>query len=346
MSLSPLQRAERLLVRALLRAPAPLLRPLRGAPLRHEGLQLDPQIQLVLSLQRRMKRPLALQLPLAQARRGLEADSQVLETDPPRLASVEALTLQTGKGPIAARIYRPQGLHNPAPALVFYHGGGFVLGSLDSHDVPCRILALEARCVVISVDYRLAPEHAFPAGIEDAIAAFRAVAAEAAVLGLDPKRLAVGGDSAGGNFAAVVAQQTLRDKLRPCFQLLIYPTTDFTMSFPSVYSLASGFLLEKRSMDWFRDQYLQDHSDLKAPLASPLYGKLEGLPPAFVMTAGFDPLRDEGEAYARKMQEAGVEVRLRRYDSLVHGFLNMSGGVKAARHAVRDAAQALRQGLG
>jgi acetyl esterase len=259
------------------------------------------------------------------------------------LQEVRELQLQGPAGAIPARLYRPRELPAAAPALLYFHGGGYVLGSLASHDAPCHWLALNAACVVIAVDYRLAPEHPFPAGLEDSVAAFRAVAARADEFGIDARRIAIGGDSAGGNLATVAAQRLRGDAVQPCFQLLIYPTTDATLSSPSIDIFASGFLLERASMVWFINNYLPAQQDRRDPLCSPLFGDVAGSPPAFVMTAGFDPLRDEGEAYAAKLGAAGVAVTLRRYDSLVHGFLNLIGGIRAAAAAAQDAAAALRR---
>lgn len=230
-----------------------------------------------------------------------------------------------------------------APALVFYHGGGFVLGSLESHDAPCRVLADDARCIVVAVDYRLAPEHPFPAAVEDALAAFRWVAEQHARLGIDPRCIAVGGDSAGGNLAAVVAQLTRGDATRPCFQLLVYPAIDMTMSMPSHRQMGCGFLLEGETVRWFRAHYAPDERVWRDPRASPLFAEdLSGLPPALVQTAGFDPLRDEGKAYADRMREAGVPVVHHCYASLFHGFFSASHGIEAARFALAEATEALR----
>ena len=342
-SLSPRNRLERWIARTVLSLPAGLRRWLAGAPVSRLGRTLDTQIQLMLKLQAASGAKPWYAQPVGKARRQLDLESGFLAPEPPALASVEALMLEGPDGVIPARIYRPQGLPAAAPALVFYHGGGFVLGSLESHDVPCRQLAAAVPCVVISVDYRLAPEYPFPAGPNDALAAFRDIARRAGTLGLDPARLAVGGDSAGGNLATVVAQQTRSDAIRPCFQLLIYPTVDATTSFPSIQTFAEGFLLQKTSIDWFVANYLPATQDKKDPWCSPYYGDLAGLPPAFVQTAGFDPLCDEGEAYIERMREAGVAVEARRYEGLIHGYLNMSGYVHAAGRAVDDLSAALRR---
>ena len=216
-------------------------------------------------------------------------------------------------GEIQIRIYTPD-VPRPAPALIFYHGGGWVIGDLESHDHVCRSLANQVPCVVASVDYRLAPEAKFPAAVEDSYAATQWVAANGGELGIDPGRIAVGGDSAGGNLAAVISQMA-RDRRGPklVYQVLIYPATDMQMTAPSVDENAEGPLLTKASMIWYIDHYLRGEEDKEHPLASPLLvSDLGGLPAAFVLTAECDPLRDEGEAYGRRLEEAGVPVKVER----------------------------------
>ncbi|MCW5807540.1 MAG: alpha/beta hydrolase, partial [Deltaproteobacteria bacterium] len=224
--------------------------------------------------------------------------------------------------------------------------GGWCVGSLDSHDAPCRVVAAEARATVIAIDYRLAPEHPFPAAVDDALAAFREIAAHPQRWGVDPARLAVGGDSAGGNLAAIVAHETRRDAVRPIVQWLVYPGVDMTMSHPSVESCARGFLLDKAAMQHYIATYLRDHADLRDPRASPLYApSFAGLPRAVVATAGFDPLRDEGAAYAKALEAAGVPVVYRCYGPLIHGFLNTGGAIRAAREALSEITADLARGL-
>jgi acetyl esterase len=344
--LSLRQRIERRVLQALVKLPLAALARLAGPPITRDGHTLDPQIQGILALHRRAGKKLPHELPLATARADMEQSVTLLPLVTPALATVEDLTLSGPAGPIPVRLYRPRGAARPAPALVYYHGGGFALGSLDSHDGVCRALAAGARCVVVAIDYRLAPEHRFPAAVEDAIAAFREVAARASALGLDAARLAVGGDSAGGNLAAVVAQETHADAARPCFQLLLYPAVDMTLSFASVDALGRGFLLERLSMDWYIDRYLPVGQDRRDPRASPLHAaSLAGLPPAFVATAGFDPLRDEGQAYAEKLAASGVRVDQRCYGGLIHGFLHFAGPVRAANEALTEVVAALGSAL-
>ena len=334
---------ERALARGALRLPASLQRWLVGAPLSLGGRTLDLQIQLLLKLRRLSGTKPWQAYPLPRVRADFDVEAAMLGPAAPALAEVRSLELTGSAGPIPARLYRPENLQAPAPCLVFCHGGGFTLGSLDSHDLPCRQLAASTPCMVIAIDYRLAPEHPFPAAADDALAAFREVARRAAELGIDAVRIAVGGDSAGGNLAAVVAQDARQDAIPPCFQLLIYPTTDLTMSAESIRTYGKGFLLEKTSMDWFRGNYLSPEQDRRHPRASPLFGDAQDVAPALMATAGFDPLCDEGQAYAQRMREAGVVVQELFSEGLVHGYFNTSGAVHLAAAAVTAMTEALRQ---
>ncbi len=306
---------------------------------------LDEQIQFAIAMHKRLGKKPTHELALEEARRELVESALIMAPRVRPMARVEDRRIDGG---IPIRIYEPLLHRTPAPALVFFHGGGFCLGNLDSHDPPCRVLAEDGHCLVISVDYRLAPEHKFPAAVDDCVAAFRWVASNAEKLGVDPARIAVGGDSAGGNLAAVVAQQTRGDARKPAFQLLIYPATDFTMSMPSIRQMGRGFFLEYDTMVWFRERYLNNEAERYDVRASPLFApqeQLAGLPPAMVATAGFDPLRDEGRAYADKLRDAGVPVRYRCYPSLFHGFFSASGGLESARSSLVEAAAALREAL-
>jgi acetyl esterase len=233
------------------------------------------------------------------------------------------------------------------PALVFFHGGGWTIGDLDTHDVVCRQLALGARCAVFSVDYRLAPEHPFPAAVEDCFSATRFIFDHAEKIRIDPDRIAVGGDSAGGNLAAVVSQLAVAEGGPvPAFTWSLYPVTDLSVKRDSYRLFSEGYVLTEEQMDWYRTHYLQDEHAALDPRASPLLADdLAGLPPAYVATAGFDPLRDEGEEYARRLRDAGVPVTLRRHAGLVHGFLNAVGSTRFGRIAMQEAVGALRVGL-
>jgi len=251
--------------------------------------------------------------------------------------------------PIAVRVYTPlSATGSVLPGLVFFHGGGFVLGDLDTHDDLCRCLANESGCRVVSVDYRLAPEHPFPAAVDDCFAATQYVAAHAAEFGIDATRLAVGGDSAGGNLAAVVAQLAKSQGPKIAYQLLIYPVTQLgaPVDTPSMRENGKGYFLEKEGMDWFTRLYAPDHNHRTDPRLSPLLCKdLGGQPPAYVITAGFDPLRDEGKDYADALDKAGVSVTYVNYPGMVHGFFSMRALIPKAREAVAAAAAALREGL-
>jgi acetyl esterase len=248
--------------------------------------------------------------------------------EPPELESAKPLSIPAPHGSIPARIYTPKKLRKKdglAPCLVFLHGGGFVIGNLDSHDVVCRKLADEGQLIVIAVDYRLAPEHKFPAGVEDVVTATKWVADNARQLGIDASRLSVGGDSAGGNLAAVVAISA-RDGNGPAIagQVLIYPGTDFAMTHPSHREPETSILLTHSVIRWFRDNYLNGPADVDDWRASPARIKsLAGLPPAYVLTAGGDPLRDEGDEYAARLEQAGVPVTYKHFPGQFHGFFTM-----------------------
>jgi acetyl esterase len=287
---------------------------------------------------------------VAAARAATRRETEVIGSRPAiPMARVKAVEIPGQGGPIAGRLYMPGDLPPgaAAPLLLYFHGGGWVIGDLDTHDGVCRFLAASAGTAVLAIDYRLAPEHPFPAAVEDAWAGFAWVAANAAELGIDPSRIAVGGDSAGGNMAAVVSLLARAGGgAMPAMQLLIYPPTDSAGDLPSRKLFAEGFLLTKSDMDGFEAHYLPPGSDATDPRVSILLAPdLRGLPPAYVATAGFDPLRDEGEAYALRMREAGVQVALRRHPGLIHNFANLTGISRTSRGAMLEAAGALRMGL-
>ena len=268
-----------------------------------------------------------------------------LEAAPEAVGSVTARTIPGPAGPMAVRIYRPK---DPLrAALVYFHGGGWVVGSLESADASCRALANRSRCVVISIDYRLAPETKFPGAVEDAYAAVRWVADNAAELRIDPARVAVGGASAGGNLAAAVALAA-RDRGGPkvAFQLLTVPVTELSARAPSYQEFAEGYGLSRADMEWYGSHYVRTAADADEPYASVLRADLHGMPPAFVITAECDPLRDDGEAYAEKLRKLGVAARYKRYPGMFHGFMSFPSVLPEAAQAFEDAGAALREALG
>jgi acetyl esterase len=310
-------------------------------------MPLDPQAKAILDQMAAMGGPPLHKLSVPDARALMVALAGMSGTHDLPLAKVENRTVPGPAGTIPVRVYTPVGT-GPFPLLVFFHGGGWVIGSLDTHDGVCRELAHGAGCVVMSVDYRRAPEHKFPAAAEDCYAATAWAGKHAAEIGADPKRIAVGGDSAGGNLTCVVALMA-RDKGEPrlCFQLPIYPATSHALDMPSYVENATGYLLETDAMVWFWGHYLTTKADGENVYASPLRAKdLKGLPPAYVITAEFDPLRDEGEAYAKRLQEAGVPTRLQRFDGMIHGFFGMSGVLDQAKTAIAESCAALRKAFG
>lgn len=283
-----------------------------------------------------------------QARERLRAGAAAATGAKRSLPPVGDVAIPGPAGAIPARFYEPPGAGlERRPLVVYFHGGGWVLGDLDTHDGLCRFLAANAAVAVLSVDYRLAPEHPFPAAVEDAFAAFRWAAAENPRLGADPSRIAVAGDSAGGNLAAAVSLLARDDGgPSPAMQALIYPVVDAPGEQPSRDTFAEGYLLTKADMEWFERHYLSGASSCEDPRVSLLSaGDLSGLPPTYITTAGFDPLRDEGEAYAARLREAGVAVALRRHPGLIHGFANMTAISRTARGAMHELAGALRMGL-
>jgi acetyl esterase len=303
---------------------------------------LDPQARAVLDQMAAMGGPPINELSVSDARKQA-ADMAALQNPPEVVAKIEDRRLPGPAGDIRVRLYTPAD-KGPLPVFVYFHGGGWVIGSIETSDALCRALCNAAGCIVLSVDYRLAPEHPFPAAVEDAYHATLWAAANTASFGGDPSRIAVGGDSAGGNLAAVVAQ-IARDRDQPAlqFQLLIYPATDAACDTPSYSENADGYLLTKDAMQWFWNHYMGRDADRRNPHLSPLRASnLTGLPAALVITAGFDPLRDEGERYAERLRDAGVPVQVTRYSSMMHGFFTMAAMIDQGRKAVQQAAAALR----
>lgn len=331
------RRIELALVRWLFRLPHRVQILLSGGrQITIQGQRLHPEMQLLLAARRlRGGHPLRADDPVV-ARMRVRAEMTYYTESSVPTARIRDLEVPGHDGPLRARHYTPSGNSGPRPLLVFFHGGGFVVGDLDTHDEPCRLLCHHADVHVLSVAYRLAPEHPFPAAVNDTLATFRWARDNAETLGADRTRVGVGGDSAGGNLAAVVSQLTLAESSSPAFQLLIYPVADRGTVHPSRELFAEGFFLTRADMDWFDPLYVpRDVENAVDPRLAPLHApSLSGLCPAIVITAGFDPLRDEGEAYAAALQAAGVRIAFRRFDGFIHGFLNMTNVSPAAHAAV------------
>jgi acetyl esterase len=310
-------------------------------------MAIDPDTQIVLDMIRMAGRPPFETLTPAEARQAYSASRTALQPPPEQVAEVRDATVPGPLGPIAVRLYRPTGTAatDVLPALVWYHGGGWLLGDLDSHDVMCRRFANAARCRVIAVDYRMAPEHRFPAAVDDCAAVTKYVFDNAASLGIDTSKVAVGGDSAGGNLAAVMALMARDGTLPPlAFQLLIYPATDMAMTTVSSTTMGPGTPLTSATMKWFIDYYAKGHeTDWRA---SPIRAaSLAGTAPALVLTCTHDPLRDEGIDYARRLEREGVRVVHLHYSDQIHGFLGMGRIIRAADQAIDVMARVLRQTL-
>ena len=309
-------------------------------------MPLDPQIKAVLEAMSALAMPSLSTVPLDVMRKAFE-EQRSARPEGDSVAKVIDRQIPGPDGKLTVRVYSPFGA-GPFPVLTYFHGGGFVLCDLDSHDSTCRGLTNAAQCVVVSVDYRLAPEAPFPAAPEDCYAATRWVAENAPELDGDPARHAVAGDSAGGNLAAVVALMA-RDRGGPALvhQLLIYPVTDHSFDTPSYLDNAEGYFLTREMMQWFWGHYLKSEADGMQALASPLRADdLSNLPSATVITAEFDPLRDEGEAYAARLEASGVPTELVRYEGMIHGFFGMTDTVDRAKEAVAQSGRALRRAFG
>jgi len=311
-------------------------------------MSLDPQAKALLDMVYRVGAPRFHELDVAQARHSFEKLQFALRPEVPAVASVTDVPIPQAKaaeGVIMARLYRPlsAGPDEVLPLTFYFHGGGWCIGNITSHDVLCRELANHSKAAVLSVDYRLAPEHPFPAAVDDALRAVQWSLANAALLGIDPARFALAGDSAGGTLSAVTAL-SLRNALGPraALQLLIYPSTDILSQRPSRRTYANGYFLDTESLTWFFEKYLPEEDDWQDWRASPIRAaRFDGLPPALIITAGCDPLTDDCKAYGEVLREAGVPVELREFEGMVHGFITLGKFFSQANEAVRQAGEAL-----
>jgi acetyl esterase len=341
-------RVEHRVLRAACGLPPRTRRELFGAPPSLDGQQLAPDLHALLQLAKWQGETSLVDGRTPEQARAENLEAVPIVTGPKQpMREVAALRIPGPAGEMPARLYVADGTGpEPGPLIVYYHGGGWAVGDLVTHDGVCRFLAAHTGFRVLSVEYRLAPEHPFPAPVEDTLAAFAWTAENAALVGADPARIAVAGDSAGANLSAAVSLLTRDAEARPAMQLLLYPVTDAVGDLPSRKLFGEGFLLTRGDMDWFERHYIPDGCDETDPRISMMRAPdLAGLPPAYVATAGFDPLRDEGETYATRMREAGNVVALRRYRDQIHGFANLTAVCPSSRAAMLEVAGALRMGL-
>lgn len=305
----------------------------------YRGAEIDPKARALGRLANFIRVPGVLP-SVEESRAQLEKTVRMFDRRGPAIGRAEDITVAGGDGPIPARLYCDS--DSPATALVYFHGGGFIQGGLESHHDLCLKLAAKSGALIIAVDYRLAPEHPFPAGVEDAVAAYLDIRARASEFGVDAARIGVGGDSAGGCFAAVVAQECRAAP--PLFQLLIYPVSDGNMTAPSMQDLKDGYILTLQRMLWYRDLYAGDFRDFDDPRFSPLLAEDHtGLPPAYVLTGGFDPVADDGRLYADKLESAGVDTTHRHYPGQIHAFLNLTRVIPEGERAIAEVAEWIRQ---
>lgn len=337
---------QKALLKVLLSLPTPVLRMMAGGGVVYQGGRtLDPRFQFLTAGARRM--PAMSSLSPDEARASSAGGLSAMAGKPEPGVRVENLSIDGPGGALRLRAYRPVEQDASAPLIVYAHFGGGVIGDLETSDVFCGILARIARTAVLSVDYRLAPEHRFPAGLDDVLAAYRWGRDNAARFGAAEGQAAIGGDSMGGNFAAVVAQEMKRGgEPQPALQLLIYPAVDVASETQSMTTYADAYPLSRETMNWFMAHYIGPDADPVDPRLSPIKSDdLSGLAPAVVVTAGFDPLVDQGECYAKRLQDAGVPVIYRCYDSLAHGFTAFTGAIPMADTACREIAGFVRQGF-
>ncbi len=347
--MSILKNAEITAGRAALKLPLSVQRVLSGGTVQRNGRTLDTQVAMALQLAK--IKPATEDLPPIRARENTRNLAALFDVNIPEIPRTDDFSIPAGpksRERIPLRLYAPRATTDLLPCVVFFHGGGFVLGDLESHDGTLRRLCAESGIIVVAVDYRLAPEYRYPVFVDDALAAYAHVVKHAATLGIDAKRIGVGGDSAGGNLAVQVCLRARKAKLPlPAFQVPVYPWLDLSMSFPSVEAYGDAFFLKKKTIEYFRNYALTDtEHEMSDPGVSPIFAKpriFKGLPPAFISVCGFDPLQDEGAAYHELLRKAGVSSELKMYESLIHGSLNLSGIVDAARPMMDDLAGALKE---
>jgi acetyl esterase len=309
-----------------------------------DGGKLDQQAAKLLQQMIQMKMPELHTLTPKAARELMDAGCKMVMGKPEKVSRVQDLKIPGPADQIPIRVYTPEG-NGPFPVLVYYHGGGFVTGNVPQSDNFCRAVANRASCVVVSVEYRLAPEHKYPAAANDSYSATKWVFENADRINCDAARIAVGGDSAGGNLAAVVSLRARDEGVRfPICQVLLYPVTDLTGNVTkSRKEFGEGYFLTKADMKWFEDQYFKTDEDRRMPYASPLLApNLSELPPAFIITCGFDPLRDEGEAYGERLKKAGIPTKILRREGMIHGFTTMDGVLDEAKRAMDEIAAYLK----
>jgi acetyl esterase len=323
------------------------LRFLEGHRIRMGSRTMDPKAQIVGEFVKSIRVP-GFFPPLPELRQQLRVMVSLMDEPAPALPRIENIRIPGPAGEIPARVYAPSAATTPRPAVAYFHGGGWVQGDLETHHGLCARLSKHAGVLVVAVDYRLAPEHKFPAAVEDCLAAYRWLRTKGRDVGADISRVAVAGDSAGGNLSAVVSQLAASSGVpAPTCQVLIYPAVDFSLETSSHRELTDGHVIPRDRILWYMEQYLKsdaDKSDLRAsPLRAP---SLEGQPPAMIVTAGFDPLRDEGRAYGDRLREAGVDVVYREYPGQIHAFVSLTKAIPQGMACTLEIAQYLRQRLG
>jgi acetyl esterase len=310
------------------------------------GRTMDPKAQLVGEFVKSIRVP-GVYPPLPELRQQLRTMVTLMDEPAPALASIEDVKIPGPAGTIPARVYDAASGGGPRPALVYLHGGGWVQGDLETHHGLCARIAQRAGIVVVAIDYRLAPESKFPAAVEDCVAAYRWARAHGREVGVDQSRVGIGGDSAGGNLSAVVSQLAKAAGLPvPTCQVLIYPATDFSMGTPSHRELENGHIIPRERIVWYAQQYLRGEADKKDPRVSPILGDLRGQPPALIITAGFDPLRDEGHEYAKALEKAGVDVQYHEYPGQIHAFVSLTKAIPQGIACTLQIGDYLRQRLG